>query len=78
MPDMLKVIVGMCKLFHVQVIDLSQRFLETVSCEFMLRSICCTLPLQFHSRLHFSLVLPAPQLCSHSLIQHLASVLENI
>eukprot|EP00983_Pelagomonas_calceolata_P102977 1158867-Pelagomonas_calceolata.AAC.10 len=28
MPDMLKVIVSMCKLFHMQVIDLSKRFLE--------------------------------------------------
>jgi hypothetical protein len=31
MPDMLNVIVGMCKMFHMQVIDLSQRFLEHVS-----------------------------------------------
>lgn len=31
MPDMLKVIVNMCKLFHMQVIELSKRFLEQVS-----------------------------------------------
>ncbi len=31
MPDKLKTIVSMCKLFHTHALDMSQRFLESVS-----------------------------------------------